>query len=65
MSSKVSKDSDCGLESNKNFSKTLPSNSLDLGPGEVGQGGKEVFHSLTSLTKNQHPPTKKLFSSAD
>ena len=34
MSSKVSKDSDCGLVSNKNFSEILPSRGLVPGPGE-------------------------------
>jgi len=36
--SKVSKDSDRSLVSNKNFSEILPSNGLGSGPGEVGQG---------------------------
>jgi len=43
-SSKVSKDLDCGLDSNINFSEILPSNGLGPGPGEVGQGGLKVFH---------------------
>ena len=43
-SSKVSKDSDCSLVSNKNFSEALPSNGLSPGPGEVGQGGLKVLY---------------------
>jgi len=44
MSSKVSKDLDCGIVSNKNFSEILPSNSWRPGPGEVGQGGQKALH---------------------
>ena len=36
--------SDCSLLSNKNFIEILPSNGLSPGPGEVGQGGLQVFH---------------------
>jgi len=32
---KVSKDSDCSLVSNKNFSEILPSNGWHPGPGKV------------------------------
>jgi len=42
--SKVSKDADCSLVSNENFSEILPSNGLGSGPGEVGQGGQKVLH---------------------
>jgi len=42
--SKVSKDSDCRLVSNKTFSQIVPSNSLGPGPGEVGQDGLKVLH---------------------
>jgi len=60
-SSKVSKDSDFSLVSNKNFMKILPSNSFGKGPGEVGQGGLKVLH-LWCHSKNQlQPPTKKFF----
>ena len=55
-SSKVSKDSDCGLVSNKNFSKILPSSGLGPGPGEVVQGALNVYlwcHSQKILTSNQ------------
>jgi len=40
-SSKVSKDSDCSLVSNKNFSEILPSNGWRQGTGE---GGQKIFH---------------------
>jgi len=60
-SSKVSKDMDCSLVSNKNISEILPSNGLGL--GEVGQGGLKALH-LMSLIKNLHAPTKKFFSSS-
>jgi len=43
-SSKISKDSDYNLDSSKNFSKLLPSNSLGSGPAEVSQGGLKVLH---------------------
>jgi len=43
-SSKVSKDSDCSLVSDKNFSEILPSKGLTTGPGEVGQGGPKLLH---------------------
>ena len=57
-SSKVSKDSDCSLVSNKNFSEILPSNGL--GPGEVGQGGLKVFY-LCHHSQKAAPPNPKIF----
>jgi len=59
LSSKVSKDSDYSLISNKNFSKILPSNSLDPGPGEVGQGGQKVLD-LWCHSQKIRTPTKKM-----
>ena len=58
-SSKVSKDSDFSLLSNKNFSEILPSSSL--GPGEVGQGGLRVFHSQRHSQEICNPQPKKFF----
>jgi len=56
-SSKVLKDSDCSLVSNKNFCEILPSNGLGSGPREVGQGGVKVLylwrHSQKISTPNQ------------
>jgi len=43
-SSKVSKDSDYSLVSNKNFSEILPPNGWRPGPGKVGQGHQKVLH---------------------
>jgi len=43
-SSKVYKNSDFNLVSNKNFSEILSSTDLGPGSGEVGQGGQKVFH---------------------
>jgi len=34
---KVSKDSNCSLESNNNFTEILPSDGWRPGPGEVGK----------------------------
>jgi len=59
-SSKVSKDSDCSLVSNKNFSEILPSNSLGPGPGEVGQGGQKVLH-LWRHSQKTCTPLQKIF----
>ena len=50
-SSKVSKDSEIGLVSNKNFRKILPSSSLSLGPDEVGQKGLKLLHLWRPLQK--------------
>jgi len=63
--SKVSKDSDCSLVSNKNFSEILPSNSWRPGPGKVGQGGLKVLHLWHHSQKIHIPQTKQFFSSAD
>ena len=54
----VSKDS--VLVSNKNFSEILPSSSLHLGPGEVGQGGLKALH-FWRHSKNPQHPTKTTF----
>jgi len=54
----VSKDSNCSLVSNKNFSEILPSKSWRPGPGEVGQ---KVLHLWCHSQKNPQPPSKKLF----
>ena len=51
-SSKVSKDSDCSLVSNKNFSEILPFNSWRPGPGE---GGLKVLHLWCHSQKNRTP----------
>jgi len=61
-SSKVSKDSDCRLVSNKYISKILPSNSLGPGPGEVGQGGLKVIHLWHHSQKIRNPQPKNVFS---
>ena len=50
-SSKISKDLDCSLVSNVNFSEILPSNGWHPGPGKVGQGGLEVLHLWCHLQK--------------
>jgi len=63
-SSKVSKDSDCSLLSSKNFSEILPPNGWRLGPSKVGQGGLNVLHFMTSLTKKTATASKEFFSSA-
>jgi len=63
-SSKLSKDSDFSLVSNKNFSEILPSNGWCLGPDEVGQGGQKVLHLWRHSQKNV-PPTKTYFSIAN
>jgi len=62
-SSKVSKDSDCSLLPNKNFSEILSSNIL--GPGEVGQGGLKVVHLWRHSQKICNPQPKNYFTSAD
>jgi len=59
-SSKISKDSDCSLVSNKNFSEILPSNGFRSGPGEVGQGGVKVLH-LWRHSQKISSPNQKLF----
>ena len=43
-SSKIWKDLDLSLVSNKNLSEMLPSSSLGLGPDEVGQNGLKQLH---------------------
>jgi len=58
--SKVSKDSDCSLVPNKNFSEILTSNSLGPGSDEVGQGGLKVFH-LWCHSQKIHTPNQKSF----
>jgi len=63
-SSKVSKDSDCSLVSNENFSEKLPSNGLGPGPGEVDQCHlKSSTYDVTH--KKSATPNQKNFSSAD
>jgi len=57
-SSKVSKDSDCSLVSNKNLSEILPCNSLIRWSGPRWPKSLPL---MTSLTKNPHPPTKNFF----
>ena len=63
-SSKVSKDLDCSLVSNKNFSKILPSNGWRPGPDEVWQGGLKALH-LWRHSQKIRTLTQKIFSSAD
>jgi len=63
-SSKVSKDSDCSLVSNKNLNKILPSNGFSLGPGEVGQGGLKVLHLWHHSQEIHIPKPKNFFSRA-
>ena len=55
-SSKVSKDSDFCLVSNKNLSEALPSSSLDLGPDGMGQIGLKLLHLWRHSQKNWNPP---------
>ena len=57
-SSKLSKDSNCSLVSNKNFSEILPSNGWRPRPGEVGQ---KVFHLWCHSQKNPDPQPKNIF----
>jgi len=64
-SSKVSKDSDCSLVSNKNFSEILPLNGWHPGPGKVGQGGLKVLYLWSHSQKIRNPQPKNFFSSAD
>ena len=52
---------DCSLISNKNFSEILPSNGLDPGPGEVGQGGLKVLHLWRHSQKIRAPQPKIVF----
>ena len=59
--SKVSKDSDCSLDSNRNLSEKLPSNGLGPGPGEVGQDGLKVLHLWCHSQKICNPQPKKNF----
>jgi len=60
-SSKVSKDLDCTLVSNQNFSKIIPSIGLGPGPGKVGQGGLKVFQLWRHSQKILTPQTKIFF----
>jgi len=60
---KVSKDSDCSLVSNKNFSEILPSNCVGIGPGEVGRWPKNPSL-VTSSQETRTPQAKKFFLSA-
>jgi len=60
-SSKVSKDSDCSLVSNKNFSKILPSNLLVPRARWSWPRWPKSPLLMTSLTKNLHPQPKKIF----
>ena len=60
-SSKVSKESDLSLVSNKNLSKILPSNGLGPGPGEVGQVGLKVLHLWHHSQRIGTPQPKKIF----
>jgi len=52
---KVSKDFDFGLVSNKNFTETLPSSGLCLGPDEVGQKGLKPLHLWCHSQKTRNP----------
>jgi len=45
----VSKDWNCSLVSNKNFSEILLSSSLGTGPGERGQKVLHLWHHLKKL----------------
>ena len=57
----ISKDSDCGLVSNKNFSEIVPSSGLGAGPGEVGQGSPKALHLWCHSQKTRTPQPKKFF----
>jgi len=60
-SSKVSKNSNCSLVSNKNVNEILPSNSLGPGPGEVGQCGLKVLYLWRHSHKILTPQPKNFF----
>jgi len=60
-SSKLSKDSDCSLVSNKNFSEILPSNGLGPWPCEVGQGSLKALHLWRHSQKIHTPQPKNFF----
>jgi len=60
-SSKVSKDLDCSLVSNKNFSEMLLSNGWRPGPGKVGQGGLKVLYLWHHSQKICNPQAKHFF----
>ena len=57
-SSKVSKDSDCSLVTNKNLSEILPSNGWCPGPRKVGQGALKVLHLWRHSQKTRTPNQK-------
>ena len=61
-SSKVSKNSDYSLVSNKNLSKILSSSTLGQGPYEVGQKGLKILYSGHHSQKSLKPKTKICFS---
>jgi len=61
-SSKVSKELDFNLVSNKNLSEILPSSSLGLGPDEVGQKGLKQLYLWHHSQKKRNP---KFFFIAD
>ena len=60
-SSKVSKDLDCSLVSNTNFSEMLLSNGRRPGPGKVGQGGLKVLYLWHHSQKICNPQAKHFF----
>jgi len=60
-SSKVSKDLDCSLVSNKNFSEILPSNSWRPEQVKLGQGGLKVLHLWRHSHKICTPQAKNFF----
>ena len=64
-SSKISKNSDCSLLSNKSFSEILPSKGLHPGPCEVGQGGLKALHLWRHSQKIHIFQPKKFLLSQD
>ena len=62
---KVSKDSDCSVVSNKNFSGILPSSGLGLGSDEVGQKCLKQVQLLRHSQKTRNPKPKNFFFIAD
>jgi len=59
-----SKDSNSSLVSNENFSETLWPSGRALGQATWAKMTLELLHLWRPLTKNPHPPGKKIFSSA-